>query len=389
MIKISALLLSTFLIFQTSYSQGIEFFHGEWKEALAEAKKQDKLLFVDAYAQWCGPCKKMAKNVFTQAQVGEYFNSNFVNLKLDMETADGRKFGSKYPVSAYPTLLFLNGDGEIVKKVTGGQQADGLIGIGKNAIKSYDKSGDYAVLYEKGDRSFDLMMNYVTELNKVGKPSLKISNDYINSKPEISATQKAQFLMTAVTESDSRLFDMLLEHKSQAENASSPDAFRAKVESAIMATVSKAVEYDYPDMITEALGKYKKVGIGDSKKFEQEAHLEYHKLAGNYSDWKKLAEKYIKKYGKKDHSVLKQQIATLKSDFSYEKDAKPYACDVCKELVKKDDNAANYSEYIQLLMDCRKYDEARKVTNEAIKAAEKRNEDTKKFNRIIEYLDTI
>ena len=268
MIKISALLLSTFLIFQTSYSQGIEFFHGEWKEALAEAKKQDKLLFVDAYAQWCGPCKKMAKNVFTQPQVGEYFNSNFVNLKLDMETADGRKFGSKYPVSAYPTLLFLNGDGEIVKKVTGGQQADGLIGIGKNAIKSYDKSGDYAVLYEKGDRSFDLMMNYVTELNKVGKPSLKISNDYINSKPEISATQKAQFLMTAVTESDSRLFDMLLEHKSQAENASSPDAFRAKVESAIMATVSKAVEYDYPDMITEALGKYKKVGIGDSKKFE-------------------------------------------------------------------------------------------------------------------------
>ena len=57
--------------------------------------------------------------------------------------------------------------------------------------------------------------------------------------------------------------------------------------------------------------------------------------------------------------------------------------------MKKDDNAANYSEYIQLLMDCRKYDEARKVTNEAIKAAEKRNEDTKKFNRIIEYLDNI
>ena len=387
--KISALLLFTFLLIQTSYSQGIEFFHGEWKEALAEAKKEDKLLFVDAYAQWCGPCKRMAREVFTQAPVGDFFNTNFVNLKLDMETPDGRKFGSKYPVQAYPTLYFLNGDGEIVKKVTGGQQADGLIGLGKNAIKSYDKSGDYAVLYEKGDRNFDLMLNYVTELNKVGKPSLKISNEYMNSKPEITPSQQAQFLMAAVTESDSRLFDMLLGMKDQAIGASSADAFQSKIESAIMATVKKAVEFDYPDMITEAVDKYKKSGIADGKKFEQETHLEYHKLAGNYAEWKTLAEKYLKKYGKKDHNVFKKQIATLKSDFGYEKDAKPYACEVCKELVKKEDNAANYSEYIQLLLDCRKYDEARKVTNEAIKVAEKRKEDTKKFDRIIQYLDNI
>ena len=387
--RIIGLLLGFLLLAQLGSAQGIQFYHGEWKDALAEAKKQDKLLFVDAYAQWCGPCKRMAKEVFTQGKVGDFFNDKFVNLKLDMETPDGRSFGQNYPVSAYPTLLFLNGEGEIVKKITGGKQADDLIGLGHLAIKSYDRSDDYAVKYEEGDRSYDLMVAYVSELNKVGKPSLKISNDYINSNPDITAAQKAKFLLTAVKESDSRLFDLLLSMKAEAISATSEEVLTESVENAILATVKKAVEFEYPDLVVEAIDKYKKADLGDSKKFEQEAKLEYHKLSGNYAEWKELAEKYLKKYGKKDHDVFKKHLATLKTDFTYEKDAKPYACEVCKELVKKDDKSENYAEYIQLLLDCRNYEEARKVTNEAIKVAEKRQEDPKRFTRIIQYLDNI
>jgi len=119
--RLVGILLISFLSFQ-SYGQGIEFFDGTWKEALAQAEKEDKIVFVDAYAQWCGPCKRMAKNEFTKTEVGDFFNKNFINLKLDMEIADGMSFGAKYPVSAFPTLFFLTPDGEIVKKITGGQQ---------------------------------------------------------------------------------------------------------------------------------------------------------------------------------------------------------------------------------------------------------------------------
>ncbi len=381
--------IALLFFFYNTHAQGIEFFHGEWKSALEEAKKHDKLLFVDAYAQWCGPCKRMAKNVFTKAEVGDYYNTNFVNLKLDMETADGRTFGAKYPVSAFPTLFFLNGDGEIVKKVTGGQQVEQLLALGEVAIKSYDRSAEYAIKYEAGDRDYDLMINYIKELNKVGKPSMKISNDYLRSNPKITVEQKAGFLLEAVTESDSKLYEQLIDAKTAAVKVSTLEHFTAKVRTASFVTIEKAVEYDYPDLLSEAIANYKRADLGDDKKFEMEANMKYQSLSGNFMVWKELSDKYLKKYGKKDPLLYKQQLTTIKKDFSHDTTAKTYACEVCKGLVKKLDSADNYTGYIQSLIDCKKYEEARKITNEAIEKSISREEDVKQFEKVLKYLDTI
>ena len=74
---------------------GIKFFEGSWEEVLAEAKKQNKPVFVDAYTSWCGPCKWMAKNIFTLESIGEFFNKNFVNYKFNMEKGEGPAFARK------------------------------------------------------------------------------------------------------------------------------------------------------------------------------------------------------------------------------------------------------------------------------------------------------
>ena len=68
-----------------AFGQGIEFFKGDYNAALEKAKQEGKMLFVDFYADWCGPCKMMAKDVFPQKQVGDYFNAKFVCLKLNAE----------------------------------------------------------------------------------------------------------------------------------------------------------------------------------------------------------------------------------------------------------------------------------------------------------------
>ncbi|MEL7341545.1 MAG: thioredoxin family protein, partial [Bacteroidota bacterium] len=117
--RISLIVVSLLILSTAAMAEGIVFFEGSWSEALATARSQRKLIFVDAYTEWCGPCKMMNRNTFPSDQVGELFNSSFVNVKLDMEKGEGLTFASRYQVNAYPTLLFLNHKGEIVHKALG------------------------------------------------------------------------------------------------------------------------------------------------------------------------------------------------------------------------------------------------------------------------------
>lgn len=109
----------------------IQFFEGSWSEALSQAKEENKLIFVDAYTSWCGPCKLMAKQVFTDKKVGKFYNQNFINVKLDVEKGEGIDFGNTYNIKAVPALLYVNGDGKIVREYSGYQAASCFLQMGQ------------------------------------------------------------------------------------------------------------------------------------------------------------------------------------------------------------------------------------------------------------------
>jgi thioredoxin 1 len=110
---------------------GIKFTEGNWAAILKKAKAEKKVIFLDAYTTWCGPCKLLQKNVFTKPEVGALFNQKFINVKVDMESGEGPKLAQKYPLEGYPTLFFIDGDGKIVKQVIGYQNPETLVKIGK------------------------------------------------------------------------------------------------------------------------------------------------------------------------------------------------------------------------------------------------------------------
>ena len=109
--KKQILIIAFFVSCVTSMmAEGIKFVEEKtFDEALSEAKKENKMLFVDCYTSWCGPCKMMATKVFTQDKVGEYFNARFVSIKIDMEKGEGPAMKDKFGVKAFPTFLFLDG----------------------------------------------------------------------------------------------------------------------------------------------------------------------------------------------------------------------------------------------------------------------------------------
>ncbi|HEB62806.1 MAG TPA: thioredoxin family protein, partial [Bacteroidetes bacterium] len=146
--KIILVILFIFTYSSISIAQGMEFYHESWEKALEKAKTENKLIFVDAYTKWCGPCKRMQKNIFPTKAAGDFYNKHFINMKIDMESQEGMKWGLKYPVGAYPTFFFIAPDGKISYTHTGAMDAERFIQMGKSALKSYDKSGDYEKEWE-------------------------------------------------------------------------------------------------------------------------------------------------------------------------------------------------------------------------------------------------
>jgi thioredoxin 1 len=115
---------------------GIQFFDGTLQEALNKAKIEQKPIFIDIYATWCGPCKMLKRKTFTNKDVGSYFNTNYISLSLDGEKGDGAILANKYSIPGYPTLIVLNKNGDLVNLETGYLDANGLLAFGK---QSYPK----------------------------------------------------------------------------------------------------------------------------------------------------------------------------------------------------------------------------------------------------------
>jgi thioredoxin-related protein len=132
--KLLAFTAVSFSLVLNSQNREISFEHGDVASVLAKAKKENKLIFIDAYTSWCGPCKWMASNVFTNDTVADYFNKNFVNYKLDMEKGEGVEMAKKYDVRCYPNLLFIDGDGKLVHRGAGGMLPKDFIAFAGNSM---------------------------------------------------------------------------------------------------------------------------------------------------------------------------------------------------------------------------------------------------------------
>lgn len=184
--KIIALLLSFLPL--TIFSQEIRYDRvdfqetPEWREVIVTAKQTGKIIFLDGYTSWCRPCKKMDKEVFTRAQVANYFNQKFINVKYDMEKGEGAKLKKRYNVSAFPTYLFITGSGEIVHKIVGAHiEGNDFLEYSKLADQPGRSYLDLQHRYRKGERNSELIFSYLKALRMAGELEMEkgIVDDYL------------------------------------------------------------------------------------------------------------------------------------------------------------------------------------------------------------------
>lgn len=120
-------LLTTYAGDKKATEKGIQFQELSLKDAMAKAKKEHKLIFVDVYTTWCGPCKLLKKNTFPDEKLGNYYNKNFISIAADAEQGEWIQFAEKNAVQGYPTMMILDADGKVIDRTMGYMPAEPLL----------------------------------------------------------------------------------------------------------------------------------------------------------------------------------------------------------------------------------------------------------------------
>lgn len=236
--------------------EGIQFEEGNWKKILAKAADQDRLIFVDAYAEWCGPCKMMARDVFTQAEVGEYYNSNFVNAKIDMEKGEGTGLARKYKVRAYPTLLFIDSNGELVHRAVGYQDAEAFLQLGREAQDPSKQIATMERKFEAGERDPEFLKNYaVAAADAMAANANEIATAYLSTQKDWTGETEMQLIFQAATQMDDPYFKEILKRREAYEALFSERYISSKIQRAILQTLD--AEGGEEQMMADAEAKFK------------------------------------------------------------------------------------------------------------------------------------
>lgn len=376
MLKLIVCIFSLILA-QIGTTQGIEFFQGTWAQTLEEAKAENKLIFVDAYAVWCGPCKKMTKNVFPQKQVGEYYNAHFINVKLDMERGEGLKFKKKYPVRAFPTFFYISPAGEIVLSVTGYRQPNDFVEVGRKAIERYDPSAELAIKYEKGERSPEVVLAYIGGLNKAGKSSLAVANEYLRSQENLATQENLAIIFEATTEADSRIFDYLIKYRNEINKLKTKPIVDAKIAAACQKTTEKAFEFEIQDLLMEAQSKMRQHLPSAAPMFAHHSNIQYASLIKDEKLFSKSSKSYLTGNNKNDPQKL-NEIANLVIDhFNQNPALLSYAEKLAKKATNIESNSGNYLTHARILHLQGKSSKALEMVDMIIKMATDKNELTR------------
>lgn len=314
------LMILTYAIPSFAEEGGVSFVEGKtFAEILQQAKQENKLVFMDCYTSWCGPCKMMANKVFPKKEMGDYFNPRYVCVKFDMEKGEGVDLKSRYDVKAYPTFLCLDSDGNVLHRVVGGDDNCKAFIARVDAVNTGNSLIALTKRYENGERSSEFMMQYLTALNnaydKAG--AAKVADEILKCDP-------AEIL------NDSILFKVFIDHENNlySDNmqyflANRDEFTKRYTERTVNRKLNKVWSSHPYSLVSTVDGKkvfdkngmerykkeLKKWNVENRDQYIAESEILVAQQMGEWKDFSKLCSKFIKKHNAPDMVLYNWAIA--------------------------------------------------------------------------------
>ena len=372
----------TFLLGSNIHSQdGIKFDKSEWKEILAKAKKEKKLIFVDAYAAWCGPCKMMDRDVFSQKEAGDFFNAKFVNAKIDMEKGEGIGLSRSFGVMAYPTLLFVNSSGNVVHRAVGYHNPGQLLELGEAALDPSRNMGSIADKYEQGDRSPELLYTLaLAKLDAMDGTYEEVAEEYLKTQNDWNTKENREFIYRMVNSTDSEMAKHLVHHKKDYEAHLGSQAVAGKINELVQNQVANATSEADLKSIEDI---YAVLYPGKAEEMVSRLKMGYYAQKEDWSGFAKATNASLKKYPAESWDEL-NEYAWIFYEEVQDKKLLKCALKWAKKSVAMESNYYNHDTLAALYYRLGKKGKALSTANKAIAMAKETGEDHSSTDALLE-----
>ncbi len=382
-IIITAIIITMALSDGFGQNRSIQFAEKPWSEVLAQAKKENKLIFMDAFASWCGPCKWMAANIFTNDTVADFYNKNFICCSYDMEKGEGLELRKKYAVKAYPSLLFITPEGNLVhKKVGAPRRVNDYLSMGLTAQNPEECLASYYKKYAAGDRDPLFIRTYLERLIDAYEPVTDVLASYFATQNEQDLLLRSNWtiIYNYVEDMNSKEFLYLVNHEKEFSNLYTKDSTDNKISDVYVRSLMKLVRSSsMSDAGYIAMKqKIRDSGFSGAEKVIFTSDLNLYYTRGEKQKYLDLAYDDLEKYYADSYEMLNSvswnvfQLCNV-YDFNKSKKYLEKAMEWSKKAISLKNEPAGNDTHAQILFKLGKTDEAIKYERTAIALAKRQN----------------
>lgn len=382
MISLSRRITFALLFVACSLSAQVDFRDLPFDSLLHRARAADQLVFVDAYTDWCGWCKVMDRETFSQSEVGDFLNSRFVSTKIDMERGFGVKLAMKHRVTSYPHYLIFDADGQLLARLSGYMEPEPFIAAIETALQPENTLPALSDPLDFDPPYPDFLVRAYTKGRDKTPPSAQEVEAYLDTRNDL--TDAVSWAVISRFVRQGKYADTLVALRPELISKYGNDEVTDKLASFVFADVKRAIKDSSREALTEALAKADRT-LGDAAPYHRMRYrLYYDQMTGDWTSFAQTAATLIAEMPDKAPATTQNGMAWALYENADDPQALTAAAEWMETLVAEQPRYAYLDTYAALLYKLGQKERALTAAQRALEAAETEEEDDSATRELIE-----